>query len=96
MERSEGEGIEESQNIFLCHNGKQKNFVRQLHRDLTNIGVSCFLDEDLQSLQLAHKFPPCIFQDIETCKVVVLILSNEFFKSKWSMLELSAFLNNIR
>ncbi|GLJ27278.1 hypothetical protein SUGI_0535490 [Cryptomeria japonica] len=66
--------------------------VRELHKELTNKGVSCFFDEDPQSLPLAEKFPACIFEAAEECKVAVLVLSRDFIHSKWPMLELSAFL----
>ncbi|GLJ42237.1 hypothetical protein SUGI_0874290 [Cryptomeria japonica] len=78
--------------VFLSHSGRQKNFVRQLHRDLTNQGVSCFFDEDREScLPVAEDFPSRIFQAAETCKVAVLLLSRDFIETKWPMLELSTF-----
>ncbi|XP_059065928.1 disease resistance-like protein DSC2 isoform X1 [Cryptomeria japonica] len=77
--------------VFLSHSGKQKNFVRQLHRDLTNVGVSCFFDEDPQSLPIGEDFPPRIFEAAKTCRVAVLLLSKEFLESKWPMLEASTF-----
>ncbi|XP_059065488.1 uncharacterized protein LOC131052748 isoform X2 [Cryptomeria japonica] len=81
----------ERKDVFLSHSGKQKNFVRQLYRDLTNQGVSCFFDQDRESLPLAEHFPSRIFEAAKTCKVAVLLLSKDFLESKWPMLELSAF-----
>ncbi|GLJ41682.1 hypothetical protein SUGI_0862720 [Cryptomeria japonica] len=77
--------------VFLSHSGKQKIFVRQLHRDLTSLGVSCFFDEDPQSLPIGKDFPPRIFEAAETCRLAVLVLSKEFLESKWPMLEASTF-----
>lgn len=79
--------------VFLSHSGTQNDFVRQLHRDLTRQHVSCFFDEDQNSLPLAQRFPPLIFRAAETCKIAVLVLSKEFVRSKWPMLELSAFIS---
>ncbi|KAH9303271.1 hypothetical protein KI387_014854, partial [Taxus chinensis] len=81
-----------AQDVFLSHSGAQKNFVRHLHRDLKREGVSCFFDEDPQSLRKGEKFPPRIFEATETCRVAVLVLSKEFIRSKWPMLELTALL----
>ncbi|XP_059066937.1 uncharacterized protein LOC131030145 [Cryptomeria japonica] len=75
--------------VFLSHSGKQKNFVRQLYRDLKNQGVSCFFDQDRQSLPLGEDFPPLIFEAAKTCRLAVFLLSKEFLQSKWPMLELS-------
>ncbi|XP_059066676.1 disease resistance protein RUN1-like [Cryptomeria japonica] len=79
------------QNVFLSHSGRQKNFVRQLHRDLTNQGVSCFFDQDRESLPVGEDFPSRIFEAAKTCQVAVLLLSMDFLQSRWPMLELSAF-----
>ncbi|XP_059066657.1 disease resistance protein Roq1-like [Cryptomeria japonica] len=74
---------------FLSHSGKQKNFVRQLHRDLTKRGVFCFFDEDHESLPVGEPFPPRILAAAKSCKLAVLLLSKEFLETKWPMLELS-------
>ncbi|GLJ41685.1 hypothetical protein SUGI_0862790 [Cryptomeria japonica] len=73
------------------HSGKQKIFVRQLDGDLTNLGVSCFFDEDPQSLPMGKDFLPRIFEAAETCRLAVLVLSQEFWETKWPMLETSTF-----
>ncbi|XP_057824269.1 uncharacterized protein LOC131036401 isoform X1 [Cryptomeria japonica] len=78
--------------VFLCHSGKQKIPVRELHKELTNKGVSCFFDEDPQRLPLAEKFPARIFEAAEKCRIAVLVISKDFIHSKWPMLELSALL----
>ncbi|GLJ42254.1 hypothetical protein SUGI_0874670 [Cryptomeria japonica] len=90
----DGEGRSESlaKDVFIGHSGKQKILARELHKDLTNKGVSCFFDEDPLSLPIAEKFPPRIFEAAEKCRVAVLVLSKDFSHSKWPMLELSAFL----
>ncbi|XP_057845451.2 disease resistance protein ADR2 isoform X1 [Cryptomeria japonica] len=82
-----------AQDVFLSHSGKQKNFIRQLYRDLTNQGVSCFFDQDRESLPVGEDFPSRIFAAAKTCKVAVLLLSMDFLQSKWPMQELAAFVN---
>ncbi|GLJ27281.1 hypothetical protein SUGI_0535520 [Cryptomeria japonica] len=81
-----------AKDVFLCHSGKQKIPVRELHKELTNKGISCFFDEDPQSLPLAEKFPARIFEAAEKCGIAVLVISKDFIQSKWPMLELSALL----
>ncbi|XP_057845447.1 disease resistance-like protein CSA1 isoform X2 [Cryptomeria japonica] len=76
--------------VFLSHSGKQKFFVRQLNRDFANHGVSCFFNQDRESLPLGEDFPSRIFEAGKTCKVAVFLLSKDFLESKWPMLELSA------
>ncbi|GLJ42330.1 hypothetical protein SUGI_0876560 [Cryptomeria japonica] len=80
-----------AQDVFLSHSGKQKFFVRQLYRDLTNQGVSCFFDQDRESLPVGEDFPHRIFVAAMTCQIAVLLVSMDFLQSKWPMLELSAF-----
>ncbi|GLJ59748.1 hypothetical protein SUGI_1521820 [Cryptomeria japonica] len=75
--------------VFLCQSGKQKVPVRELHKELTNKGVSCFVDEDPQSLSLAENFPARIFEAAEKCRVAVLVISKDIIHSKWPLLELS-------
>lgn len=77
--------------VFLCHSGAQKSFVEQLCVDLENAGYSPFFDRRPESLPKGEKFPELIFEAAKKCLVAVLVLSKEFFISKWPMLELVAF-----
>ncbi|XP_059076229.1 disease resistance protein LAZ5 isoform X1 [Cryptomeria japonica] len=87
----EGRSVSLAKDVFLCHSGKQKIPVRELHKELTNKGVSCFFDDDPQSLPLAEKFPARIFGAAKKCRIAVLVISKNFIHSKWPMQELSAF-----
>ncbi|XP_059069046.1 disease resistance protein RPS4B-like [Cryptomeria japonica] len=80
-----------AKDVFLSHSGKQKNFVRQLYKDLINQGVSCFFDEDSESLPVGEDFPSRIFEAAKTCKAAILLLSRDFLETKWPMQELLAF-----
>jgi hypothetical protein len=83
--------------IFLshsgAHSGAQKGFVEQLCVDLERCDRHPFLDKRRDSLPIGSNFPSLIFQAIEQCQVGVVVLSQEFFTSKWPMLELVAMTN---
>nr|XP_024395156.1 uncharacterized protein LOC112291652 isoform X5 [Physcomitrium patens] len=91
----EGYGNSELQRkhkIFLSHSGSQKNFVEDLCVQLENVNRFPFFDQRIDSLPLGERFPDAIFRAAKQCQVAVAVLSEEFFTSKWPMLELVAFM----
>ncbi|KAG0601530.1 hypothetical protein M758_11G119300 [Ceratodon purpureus] len=82
--------------IFLSHSGVQKNFVEQLCVDLESCNRSVFFDKRSDSLPKGEPFPQHIFKAIKECQVGVVVLSEEFFSSKWPMLELVAMFKRMR
>ena len=76
--------------MFLSHSGAQKDFVEQLCVDLQRRDRYPFFDKLRSSLPIGERFPKRIFDAIEQCHVGVVVLSEEFFMSKWPMLELHA------
>ncbi|KAG0557048.1 hypothetical protein KC19_11G098900 [Ceratodon purpureus] len=82
--------------IFLSHSGAQKNFVEQLCVDLESCNRSVFFDTRSDSLPKGEPFPQHIFKAIQECQVGVVVLSEEFFSSKWPMLELVAMSKRMR
>lgn len=91
----EGYGNSELQGkhkIFLSHSGAQKNFVEDLCVQLENVNRFPFFDQRIDSLPLGERFPDAIFRAAKQCQVAVAVLSEEFFTSKWPMLELVAFM----
>ena len=76
--------------MFLSHSGAQKDFVEQLCVDLQRWDRYPFFDKLRSSLPIGERFPKRIFDAIEQCPVGVVVLSEEFFMSKWPMLELHA------
>lgn len=68
--------------VFLRHIGKQKNFVRQLHRDLTREHVSSSLMKMTITCKLPTSFLPFIIDAVETCKIAIVVSSKEFIRSK--------------
>jgi hypothetical protein len=79
--------------VFLSHSGAQKGFVEQLSVDLERCDRHSFFDKCRDCLPIGKPFPRCIFEAIEHCEVGVVVLSEEFFTSKWPMLELVAMAN---
>jgi hypothetical protein len=78
--------------IFLSHSGAQKDFTEQLCEDLNRVHHYPFFDKRPDSLPKGEKFPERILEAAKQCRVAVLVLSKEFFtRSKWPMIELSAF-----
>lgn len=65
--------------------------MEQLCVDLENAGYSPFFDKRPDSLPKGERFPELIFEAAKKCLVAVVVLSKEFFISKWPMLELVAF-----
>ena len=82
--------------VFLSHSGKQKDFVEQLYLDLQRLDRYVFFDKDPNSLPIGEDFPRLIFKAIQQCHVGVVILSDEFFTSKWPMMELVAMVEEAR
>ena len=84
---------EPSHTIFLSHSGSQKQFVEQLYHEFENEGHYPFFDREHHSLEIGKEFPPRIFQAAKECKVAVIILTEQFLRSKWPMLELLTFVD---
>lgn len=59
---------------------------------LENVNRFPFFDQRIDSLPLGERFPDAIFRAAKQCQVAVAVLSEEFFTSKWPMLELVAFM----
>ncbi|KAG0605542.1 hypothetical protein M758_9G067200 [Ceratodon purpureus] len=75
--------------IFLSHSGAQKNFVENLYTDLLNHHRNPFLD--IWSLPMAERFPEHIFNAAQQCRLAVVVVSEEYFTSKWPVMELVEF-----
>ncbi|XP_073386640.1 disease resistance protein Roq1 isoform X2 [Physcomitrium patens] len=84
--------LEPKHKIFLSHSGAQKSFVEALCDQLEDVRRFPFFDKRADSLPLGERFPDLIFQAAQQCRVAVVILSEEYFTTKWPMLELVAFM----
>jgi hypothetical protein len=81
--------------IFLSHSGAQKDFVEYLCFELERCYRFTFFDERHDCLPIGENFPVRIFDAIRQCQVGVVILSEEFFTSKWPMMELVAMVEEV-
>ncbi|KAG0590564.1 hypothetical protein KC19_1G109900 [Ceratodon purpureus] len=95
--RDNGSGVvlERKHKVFLSHSGAQKAFVEHLCLELEAHCRYPFFDKRHNSLPIGENFPQHIFDAIQQCYVGVVILSEEFFTSKWPMMELMAMVEEI-
>ncbi|KAG0558565.1 hypothetical protein KC19_10G038200 [Ceratodon purpureus] len=77
--------------IFLSHSGAQKYFVENLCKDLEDHHRFPFFDIRESSLPKAERFPEHIFEAAQHCNLAVVVVSEEYFTSKWPMIELVEF-----
>jgi len=77
--------------IFLSHSGVQKEFVEHLCQALEDRCHYPFFDRRLESLPKGKEFPSLILKATRQCQLLVVVVSEEYFMSKWPMIELNAF-----
>ncbi|KAG0606381.1 hypothetical protein M758_9G136500 [Ceratodon purpureus] len=77
--------------IFLSHSGAQKYFVENLCKALEDHHRFPFLDIRPRCLPKGERFPQHIFEAAQQCSLAVVVVSEEYFTSKWPMLELVEF-----
>jgi hypothetical protein len=82
--------------IFLSHSGAQKAFVRRLRKALKSNAYLPFFDEDPDCLPKGEPFAHRIKDMCQLADVAVVVLSDEFFKRKWPMIELAIFIQEQR
>ena len=73
--------------MFLSHSGAQKDYVRQLCKDLEAETYYPFFDQRSSSLLKGKKIAPEIIAAAQQCYVAVVVLSKGYLTSKWPMLE---------
>ena len=78
--------------IFLSHSGAQNEFVEQLCVELESRLRFPFFDKRPSSLPKGERFPDLIKAAVAQCKMMVVVVSNEYFTSKWPMIELNGFM----
>ena len=77
--------------IFLSHNGAQKDFVELLCSKLEKRHRFPFFDKRPSSLPKGERFPELILKAAQECQMAIVVVSDEYFKSRWPMIELHAF-----
>lgn len=98
MQAERGEGSAASQYtddldslpwIFLSHSGRQKPFVTKLYHALLHAKHRPFFDMDTAvSLPSGLDYPSRIFQACQACKMGVIVLSEDYVRTLWPMIEL--------
>lgn len=83
--------LQSKHTIFLSHSGAQKDFVESLCADLEDCNRFPFFDKRSSSLPKGEKFAKLILEAAKRCKMAVVVVSEEYFTSKWPMLELNTF-----
>eukprot|EP00250_Pteridium_aquilinum_P020667 c24905_g1_i1 orf=336-3284(+) len=86
------EELSTSHDIYLSHSRFQRGFAKELYKEL-NQNFSTFIDITLHSLSPGENWPKRILDAACTCKLAVVILSEEFVCSMWPMIELSVFVD---
>ncbi|KAG0606693.1 hypothetical protein M758_9G160600 [Ceratodon purpureus] len=77
--------------IFLSHSGEQKYFVENLCKGLEDHHRFPFLDIRPRCLPKGERFLQHIFEAAQQCSLAVVVVSEEYFTSKWPMIELVEF-----
>ncbi|KAG0560026.1 hypothetical protein KC19_10G148400 [Ceratodon purpureus] len=90
VDDGEDAALQPKHKVFLSHSSFQKGFVEHLCVELEGCYRFPFFDKRRESLPIGEDFPRHIFDAIQQCHVGVVILSEEFFTSKWPMTELVA------
>ena len=77
--------------IFLCHSSSDKGWVRMIHDELKNLGVSCWLDEN--KIKVGDSIVSKINEGLGTSKIMIAFLSKHAVQSMWAKKEWQSFLS---
>ena len=88
--------LEPKHRIFLSHSGFQKEFVWHLCEALQDRGHSPFFDKLPSSLPKGERFAELILEAAKQCEMAVVVVSEEYFTSRWPMIELHSFAEAVR
>ncbi|KAG0611617.1 hypothetical protein M758_7G152900 [Ceratodon purpureus] len=83
--------LQSKHKIFLSHSGAQKDLVDLLCDDLEKHHRFPFFDQRSSSLPKGERFPTLILKAAQECQLAIVVVSEEYFLSKWPMIELHAF-----
>lgn len=95
MEENLEPTLEPEHKIFLSHSGVQKEFVEFLCEALESRWHTPFFDKRPSSLPKGETFANLIFRAVEQCEMMVVVISDDYFMSKWPMMELEAFVRAV-
>jgi CheY-like chemotaxis protein len=74
--------------VFLCHASEDKHFAGDLAKELTSSGLNVWYDEFC--LNLGDSLRERIDHGLATSRFGIVVLSPNFFKKKWTAMELNA------
>ena len=72
---------------FISYSAKDKAFADLLYKDLTEIGVPCWLDS--MEMRIGENIESSLHRSIQEQDIMILILSQNSISSKWISKELS-------
>ena len=84
--------LEPHHEVFLSHSGAQIEFVEQLCVDLESCHRFPFLDKRPASLPNRERFPDVMKAAVAQCEMMVVVVSEEHFTSKWPMILFNGFM----
>lgn len=78
--------------VFLSHaNADKDSFVEALKQSFDKLGISVFYDRD--SIEWGDDWKQKIYDGLANCKYGVIVVSENFFNSKWTEKELKELLS---
>jgi hypothetical protein len=77
--------------VFLCHSSTDKGWVRMIHDELKNLGVSCWLDEN--KIKVGDSIVSKIDEALGSAKTMIAFLSKRSVESMWAKKEWQSFLS---
>ena len=77
--------------MFLSHSRKDRAFVSHLDHRLRSVHLYPFFDVREKSWPLGEELAHILLQASKQCQLAIVVVSDNFFMSKWPMLELASF-----
>lgn len=71
--------------IFISYSNKDSEFVHKLKNDLNRGGFSTWLD--VEQIEPGTMWQDAIKSGIQSCEVMIIVLSNNYFSSSWVSFE---------
>lgn len=83
--------IPSEKSIFLCHSSSDKGIVRMVNDDLRRMGATTWLDEN--NIKVGESIVGKISEGLKSSQFLLLFLSEDSIKSKWTTREWQSFLS---
>lgn len=86
-ERSSTSLSKQFYSCFISYSVKDRAFVEMLYKDLTEVGVPCWLDS--MEMRIGENIESSLHRSIQDQDIMILILSQNSISSKWISKEMS-------